>query len=180
MGSRYCCIIFVKIGKYHLSKSPILKLSARTAHDWTHARNFYIAYNALHKISFWMSGRSFLYDLWFSQTLRHKNGISIYMYIHLKKCSGKCKFQCIISQLVNVYLIWNFEDSLVEHQSYYKQNFKFLTVQEPSFLIPQTCPKSAVNWVLYVYRHGKFRLLYMYIWLPSYKKQCLRRVWSPL
>ena len=28
-----------------------------------------------------MSGRSSLYDLWFSQTLRHKNGISIYLSI---------------------------------------------------------------------------------------------------
>ena len=28
-----------------------------------------------------MSGRSFLCDLWFSQTLRHKNGISIPLYI---------------------------------------------------------------------------------------------------
>ena len=48
-----------------------------------------------------------------------------------------------------------FEGSLFEHQSYYKQNFKFLAVQEPSFLIPQICPKSAVNWVLYVYRPSK-------------------------
>ena len=28
-----------------------------------------------------MSGRSFLCDLWFSQTLRHKNYIYIYIYI---------------------------------------------------------------------------------------------------
>ena len=78
------------------------------------------------------------------------------MYKHLKKCSRKCKFQCIISQLVNVYLISNFEGSLVEHQSYYKENFKFLAVLEPIFLIPQICPKSAVNWVLYVYRPDKY------------------------
>ena len=29
-----------------------------------------------------MSGRSFLCDLWFSQTLRHKNYIYIHTYIH--------------------------------------------------------------------------------------------------
>ena len=29
-----------------------------------------------------MSGRSFLCDLWFSQTLRHKNYIYIYVYIY--------------------------------------------------------------------------------------------------
>ena len=30
-----------------------------------------------------MSGRSFLCDLWFSQTLRHKNYIYIYIYIYI-------------------------------------------------------------------------------------------------
>ena len=48
-----------------------------------------------------------------------------------------------------------------EHQSYYKQNFKFLAVLEPIFLIPQICPKSAVNWVLYVYRPASVFLLYL-------------------
>ena len=51
--------------------------------------------------------------------------------------SGKCKFQCFISQLVKLQLTWNFEDPLVEHQSCYKQNFKFLAVQEPIFLKPK-------------------------------------------
>ena len=49
------------------------------------AQHFYIAYNTLHKISFRMRGRSSLYDLWFSQTLRHKNYISIYnIYIYIR------------------------------------------------------------------------------------------------
>ena len=39
-----------------------------------------------------MSGRSVLCDLWFSQTLRHKNGISIYMSIYLPKTK---KFGCV-------------------------------------------------------------------------------------
>ena len=30
-----------------------------------------------------MSGRSSLYDLWFSQTLRHKNYIYIYIYVYI-------------------------------------------------------------------------------------------------
>ena len=58
-------------------------------------------------------------------------------WLHLKKWSGKCKFQGNIYQLVSMHLIWNFEGSLVEHQSCYKQNFKFLTVQEPNFLEPK-------------------------------------------
>ena len=39
-----------------------------------------------------------------------------------------------ISQLVELKLTWNFEDPLVEHQSCYKQNFKFLAVQKSTFL----------------------------------------------
>ena len=34
-------------------------------------------------------------------------------------------------------LTWNFEGSLVEYQSYYKQNFKLLAGQEPNFLDPK-------------------------------------------
>ena len=39
-----------------------------------------------------MSGRSSLYNLWFSQTLRHKKGISIYIYVYLPKTK---KFGCV-------------------------------------------------------------------------------------
>ena len=145
MAWRCYVVIFVKIGKQHRSKSPILKICARAARNRNRAKHFYITYNTPHKICFQMSGRSVLCDLWFSQTLRHKNGISIYMsiyiyiyiYIHLKKCSGKCKFQGNISQLVSMHLIWNFEGSLVEHQLCYKQNFKCLAVQEPNFREPK-------------------------------------------
>ena len=44
----------------------------------TRAQNFNIAYSVLHKISFRMSGRS-LCDVWFSQTLRHKFDLYIYL-----------------------------------------------------------------------------------------------------
>ena len=40
-----------------------------------------------------MSGRSVLCDLWFSQTLRHKNGISIYMSIYILPKTKK--FGCV-------------------------------------------------------------------------------------
>ena len=137
MAGRCYVVIFVKISKQHHSKSTILKLCARAARDKNRANNFYIAYNTPHKIYFQMRGRSILCNLWFSQTLWHKNGISIYTYIHLKKCSGKWKFQGNISQLVRMHLTWDFEGSLVKHQSYYKQSFKFLVVQEPNFLEPK-------------------------------------------
>ena len=74
-------VILVEIGKKHRSKSSNLKLRARVAHLYTRAKHFYIAYSTPHIICFRMCGRSFLCDLWFPQTLRHKNGISIYIYI---------------------------------------------------------------------------------------------------
>ena len=83
MAWRCYVVIFVKIGKQHHSKSPILKICVRAARNWNRAKHFYIAYNTPHKIWFQMSGRSVLCDLWFSQTLRHKNGISIYMSIYI-------------------------------------------------------------------------------------------------
>ena len=49
----------------------------------------------------------------------------------------KCIFQCIISQLVKMLLTCHFENRLVEHQSCYKQNFKLIGVQEPTFLKPK-------------------------------------------
>ena len=121
MAWRCYVVIFVKIGKQHHSKSPILKICVRAACNWNRAKYFYIAYNTPHKICFQMLSKY----------------ICIYIYIHLKKCSGKCKFQGNISQLVSMNLIWNFEGSLVEHQSCYKQNFKFLAVQEHNFLEPK-------------------------------------------
>ena len=118
-----------------------------------------------------MSGRSFLCDLWFSQTLRHKNYIYIYIYIFqvkiflitwdmgrwnlrltehklrhmhhiyiyiwcicLNLCSVKRKFQRPISQVIKKIFTWNFEGGLIDHQSCFTQNLKFLAVQEPAFL----------------------------------------------
>ena len=46
-------------------------------------------------------------------------------------------FQCMISQLVKMLLACHFENRLVEHQSCYKQNFKLIGVQEPTFLKPK-------------------------------------------
>ena len=51
------------------------------------------------------------------------------MYIHLKKCSGKCKFQYIISQLRKTTFTRNFVGDLIDHQ--------FLAVQELNFLEPK-------------------------------------------
>ena len=60
--------------------------------------------------------------------------------------SGKCKFQCFISQLVELQLTWNFEDPLVEHQSCCIQNFKFLAVQEPTFLKAKFGQNRPLTW----------------------------------
>ena len=43
----------------------------------------------------------------------------------------ECKFQGSISRLVKMFTTCNFQGSLIEHQSYSRQNFKFLAVQEP-------------------------------------------------
>ena len=111
---------------------------ARAPRSWTRALTLNIAYDTPHKISFRMSGRSSLYDLQFSQTLRHKFyislSISIYLlWICLNFCSGKRKFQGPLSQLVIMLFTWNFEDGLIDHQPCFIQNFKFLVVQEPTF-----------------------------------------------
>ena len=65
---------------YH-SKIANLKLCAHAARGLVHASIFNITYDTPHRISFRMSGRSSLYNLWFFQTLRHKFYISLYLYI---------------------------------------------------------------------------------------------------
>ena len=54
--------------------------------------------------------------------------------MRLNLCSAKRKFQYPISQLVKTIFTCNFEGGLIDHQSYFVQNFKFLAVQEPGFL----------------------------------------------
>ena len=83
-GAAKCCgMILVTIGTQHNSKTAIWKLCARVVRVQTRALTFNIAYSMLHKISFRMSGRSSLCDLWFSQTLRHKFDLYIYLSIYL-------------------------------------------------------------------------------------------------
>ena len=77
---KYSGMTFVTIGSQHHSKTAILRLCARVQ---TRALTFNIAYSMLHKISFRMSGRSSLCELWFSQTLRHKFDLYIYLSIYL-------------------------------------------------------------------------------------------------
>ena len=62
---------------YH-SKTANLKLCGHAVCGLARALIFNIAYDTPHKISFRMWGRSSLYDLWFSQTLRHKFYISLF------------------------------------------------------------------------------------------------------
>ena len=80
---KYSGMTFVTIGYQHHSKTAILRLCARVVRGKISALTFNIAYSMLHKISFRMSGRSSLYDLWFSQTLRHKFNLYIYLSIYL-------------------------------------------------------------------------------------------------
>ena len=64
--------------------------------------------------------------------------IYIYMWcIVLNLCSVKRKFQCLISQPRKIIFTWNFEGGLIDHQSCFTQNLKFLAVQEPNFLEPK-------------------------------------------
>ena len=49
----------------------------------------------------------------------------------------ECKFQDSISRLVKMFLTLNFQGSLIEQQSYSRQNFKFLAVQESCFPKPK-------------------------------------------
>ena len=72
-------MIFVTIGTQHHSKTAIFKHCARVMRIETRALTFNVAYSMLHKISFRMSGRSSLCDLWFAQTLRHKFDLYIYL-----------------------------------------------------------------------------------------------------
>ena len=51
--------------------------------------------------------------------------------------SVKRKFQCPISQLTNNVFTSNFESDLINHQSCFIPNFKFLAGQEPNFLEPK-------------------------------------------
>ena len=66
------------IDAWHHGKTVILELCARSASGLARALTFKIAYSTLHYFNFRMSSRSFLCDLWFSQTLRHKKYIYIY------------------------------------------------------------------------------------------------------
>ena len=83
---KYSGMTFVAIGSQHHSKTAILRLCGQTR-----ALTFDIAYSMLHKISFQMSGRSSLCDLWLSQTLRHKFDLYIYLsrasycFVHLRR-----------------------------------------------------------------------------------------------
>ena len=101
-------MILVTIGTQHHSKTAILTLCARVLRVQSRALTFNIAYSMLHKISFRMSGRSSLCDLWFAQTLRHKFDLYIYLYISIYPnfdvSSMKCKFQGSISRLVKIHL----------------------------------------------------------------------------
>ena len=78
---KYSGMTFVTIGSQHHSKTAILRLCARVVRGQIRALTFNIAYSMLHKISFRMSGRSSLCDLWFFQTLRHKFDLYIYLYL---------------------------------------------------------------------------------------------------
>ena len=83
-GAAKCSGIFVTIGTPHHSKTTILKLYACVVRVQSRALTFNIAYSMLHNISFRMSRRSSLCDLWFFQTPRHKFDVYIYMYISKK------------------------------------------------------------------------------------------------
>ena len=61
--------------------------------------------------------------------------ICLYIWcIVLNLCSVKRKFQCPISQPRKMIFTWNFEGGLIDHQSCFTQNLKFLAVREPVFL----------------------------------------------
>ena len=80
-GAAKCSgMIFLTIGTQHHSKTAIWKLCARVVRVQIRALTFNITYSMLHKISFRMSGRSSLCDLWFAQTLRQKYDLYIYIY----------------------------------------------------------------------------------------------------
>ena len=103
-------------------------------------RIFFIAYNTLHYTTFRMSGRSYLVRLMvFSNTSTRKLYILLYIYDAYVRilCSVKRKFQCPISQLTKTIFTCNFEGDLIDHQSCFIPNFKFLAVQEPNFLEPK-------------------------------------------
>ena len=76
------------IDAWHQGKTVILRLCARSVSGLARTLTFNIAYSTLHYFSFRMSGRSFMCDLLFSKTLRHKN----YIYIYLPKTK---KFGCV-------------------------------------------------------------------------------------
>ena len=52
----------------------------------------------------------------------------------LNLCSVKRKFQYPISQPRKMIFTWNFEGGLIDHQSCFTQNLKFLAVRESVFL----------------------------------------------
>ena len=70
-------------GTQHNSATAILRLCAHVVHGQARAQTFNIVYSMLHLISFRMSGRSSLCDVWFSQTLRHKFDLYIYLSTYI-------------------------------------------------------------------------------------------------
>ena len=52
----------------------------------------------------------------------------------LNLCSVKRKFQCPISQPMKMTFTCDFNGGLIDHQSCFTQNLKFLAVREPVFL----------------------------------------------
>ena len=66
-----------------------------------------------------------------------------------------------------MHLTWNLEGSLVEHQSYYKQNFKFLPIQELNFLEPRFSQNRPLTGFCMSIGLAS-RVYFSCIWLPSY------------
>ena len=89
----------------------------------------------LYKRSFRMSGQSPLTSVClivFPNTNFIYMSIDQYISEFSRKFHGMQISRLHISACKNA-LAWNFEGSLVEHQSYSRLNFMFLAVQEPNF-----------------------------------------------
>ena len=140
-----------------------------------------------------MSGRSFLCD--FCQTLRHKNYIYIPIYLYniwcicQNLCSVKRKFQCPISQLIKKIFAWNFEGGLIDHQSCFTKNLKFLVVRELVFLKSEFGQNRRLTlfyiyiyvyiYIYMYYRPSKCFLYFTWIWFRGYVGLFFRCIWSP-
>ena len=96
-------MILVTIDKQHDCLTAILKVQARAARSCTCAQHFYIAYNKPHIFYFRMSGRSFLCNLWFSQTLRHKNDLSIPLSIYSLFTKNQKVWLCVRGDLTSLF-----------------------------------------------------------------------------